>query len=95
MDDEATQAFTDLKLALTFSPILALPNYTILFIVKVDACGTGIGVVLLQHDHPIAFTSKGLSASLHYLCMKKSFWHWCLLQLNGPITYLANILLSR
>jgi hypothetical protein len=30
-------------------------------VVETDACDTGIGVVLLQDGHPVAFLSKALS----------------------------------
>ncbi|XP_075084796.1 putative mitochondrial protein AtMg00860 [Nicotiana tabacum] len=56
----ADQAFAELKKALTSSPVLALPNYSLPFIVETDARGTCIGVVLIQPNHPIAFISKGI-----------------------------------
>ncbi|XP_070031874.1 uncharacterized protein [Nicotiana tomentosiformis] len=57
----ADQAFAELKMALTSVPVLALPNYSLPFVVKTDASGTGIGVVLIQSYHPITFISKGLA----------------------------------
>nr|XP_009783641.1 PREDICTED: uncharacterized protein LOC104232199 [Nicotiana sylvestris] len=57
----ADQTFAELKKALTSAPVLALPNYSLPFIVKTDASGASIGVVLMQSDHPIAFISKGLA----------------------------------
>ncbi|XP_019258307.1 PREDICTED: uncharacterized protein LOC109236562 [Nicotiana attenuata] len=59
--DSAAQAFSALKLALTTAPFLTLPNYSAPFVVETDVSGTGIGAVLMQHDHPIAFISKGLA----------------------------------
>ncbi|XP_070029666.1 uncharacterized mitochondrial protein AtMg00860-like [Nicotiana sylvestris] len=59
--DKAAEAFAELKSALTSAPVLALPNYALSFIVETDASGTGIGVVLMQTGHPIAFISKGLA----------------------------------
>jgi hypothetical protein len=32
-----------------------------------DACGTGIGAVLIQHNHPLAFVSKALGPRNHGL----------------------------
>lgn len=58
---KAADAFAALKLALTSAPVLALPNYTLPFVVETDASGTSIGAVLMQDDHPIAFISKGLA----------------------------------
>jgi hypothetical protein len=53
--------FAQLKLAMTTTPVLALPDFTRQFIVEMDACDTGIGVVLMQDGHPLAFLSKSLS----------------------------------
>ena len=38
-------------------PILATLDFTKTFIVESDTLGNGIGVVLMQEGHPIAFTS--------------------------------------
>jgi hypothetical protein len=37
-----------------------LPNFSKLFCIETDASGHGIGVVLLQDGHPLAFLSKAL-----------------------------------
>ena len=58
--DESDTAFTFLKQALSESPVLALPKFTITFIAKCDASGSGVGTVLQQHNHPIAFSAKSL-----------------------------------
>lgn len=59
--DSVAQAFSALKLALATATVLPLPDYSAPFAVKTYASGTGIGVVLMQHDHPIAFINKGLA----------------------------------
>ena len=40
---------------------MALPDFTIEFVVEVDASHVGIWVVLTQRGHPVAYFSKALS----------------------------------
>lgn len=41
--------------------ILALTNFSKPFLTEIDACRDGIGVILMQEGHPIAYISKTLS----------------------------------
>ena len=60
----ATQAFRKLQEALTQTPILQLPDFSVPFVVQTDASGTGIGAVLLQRGHSIAYFSKQMAPRL-------------------------------
>lgn len=56
-----SEAFDLLKQALSSTPVLALPDFSKPFCIETDACGTGIGVVLMKEGHPLAYISKPLS----------------------------------
>ncbi|WVZ23465.1 hypothetical protein V8G54_002009 [Vigna mungo] len=56
--DTATKAFQRLKDALTNAPVLALPRLDCTFLVQTDASSSGMGAVLSQNGHPIAYFSK-------------------------------------
>jgi hypothetical protein len=77
-------AFEALQLALSSTPVLVLPNFQKPFRIDTDASGVGIGAVLHQDGHPIAFISKtlcprnqGLSAyEKEYLALLLAGDHW-------------------
>lgn len=57
----AEEAFNLLKQTVTSPPVLALPNCSAHYTLETNASGHGIGAVLMQQGHPIAFISKALS----------------------------------
>ncbi|GJS63565.1 putative mitochondrial protein, partial [Tanacetum coccineum] len=60
-NNEAKQAFEQLKEATMDAPVLKLPNFEEDFVVETDASREGIGAVLQQQGHPVAYLSKALS----------------------------------
>lgn len=59
-NEEATSAFEKLKATMLSAPVLAIPDFSIPFIVETNALGKGLGVVLAQNQHPIAYFSNAL-----------------------------------
>lgn len=82
--DVQNQAFAALKQALTSAPVLGLPDFNKPFSVETDASGTGIGAVLMQGGHPLAYLSKalgprsqGLSTyEKEYMAILLALEHW-------------------
>ncbi|KAK9887659.1 hypothetical protein WA026_023780 [Henosepilachna vigintioctopunctata] len=62
---EADDAFREIKLALTTTPILASPDFSKRFFLACDASNVGVGGVLFQEsdgvEHPVAYFSKTLN----------------------------------
>lgn len=59
---EHDQAFQTIKTALSTALVLALPNFNRPFVMENDASGTGIGDILTQDGHPLAFVNRALGA---------------------------------
>jgi transposase InsO family protein len=89
-------AFDTLKQALCSAPVLGIPDFSQVFAIETDACQTGVGAVLLQNGHPLAYISKPLGAKnqglstyeKEYLAILIAVDHWrSYLQLAEFIIY--------
>ncbi|KAK9153378.1 hypothetical protein Sjap_000858 [Stephania japonica] len=58
--EDCEAAFLELKRKLTSAPVLALPETGKGFSVYTDASETGLGCVLMQEGHPVAYLSRRL-----------------------------------
>jgi hypothetical protein len=60
-------AFQTLKIALIQAPVLALSDFSKPFCIETDASTIGVGAVLMQDHHLIAYVSKALGPRLRGL----------------------------
>jgi hypothetical protein len=96
--DQAEKAFQQLKLAMTSTPVLVLPNFDLPFTVETDACDTGVGAVLSQNGHPIAYLSKALGVNnrklsvyeKEFLAVMMAVDKWRPYLQRGPFTILTD-----
>ena len=59
---KTNKAFVELKIAMITALVLALPDFSQEFIIETNASGNGIGAVLMQQGHLVAFINKALSS---------------------------------
>jgi hypothetical protein len=72
---EQERAFNPIKEQLVFAPLLVLPNFAKTFEIECAASSIGIGAVLIQEGHPIAYFSEKLSgAVLNYFIYDKEMY---------------------
>ena len=76
-DADQQQAFSNVKMLLSMSPVLAMLNFEKPFIIHVDASDLGVGAVVMQEnihklEHPICYFSKKFnSAQKNYSTSEK------------------------
>jgi hypothetical protein len=87
---ETERAFQLLKESLITAPVLSLPNFTKVFTVETDALDIGIGTILLQDNHPIAFVSKSLGPKTRGLSTYKKEYLAILLAIDQWRPYLQH-----
>uniref|UniRef100_A0A8C1MWX3 Gypsy retrotransposon integrase-like protein 1 n=1 Tax=Cyprinus carpio TaxID=7962 RepID=A0A8C1MWX3_CYPCA len=85
----AEEAFSQVKAALTSSPVLRAPDFSCPFLLQTDASDTGLGAVLSQiqegEEHPIIYISRKLSpAERKYAAVEKEALaiRWAVLELR-------------
>jgi len=61
--------FDTLRAALISAPVLALPDFSKGFQIETNASAKGIGAVLMQDHHPIAYMSKALGVKSQQLAV--------------------------
>jgi hypothetical protein len=67
VDSGPGSLISDCEQALVEAPVLTLPDFSQPFCIEIDASDLGVGVVLLQGKHPIAFIRKTLGPKLRGL----------------------------
>jgi hypothetical protein len=59
-DEEAQITMDKMKKVMSTCPVLALPDFSLPFTLECEASGEGIGAVLMQKRHPLAYESQKL-----------------------------------
>lgn len=80
--------FDSLKTALVTAPVLSLPDFSKPFYLETDASDLGVGAVLMQSGHPIAFVSKSLGSRMRGLSTYKKEYVAILMAVDQWISYL-------
>jgi hypothetical protein len=81
-------AFQTLKTALMSAPVLALPDFSMLFCIETNASDVGVGAILMQDSHSIAYASKSLGPKLRGLSIYEKEYVAILLAVEQWIYYL-------
>jgi hypothetical protein len=73
-DEKCQDSFDQLKKILMSPPVLVMPDLQKGFDIYCDACGQGLGCVLMQEGHVIAYASRQLRK--HELNYPLMTWNW-------------------
>lgn len=90
-NNEAQSAFENLKTTMANAPVLNMLDFNVDFVIETDASRGGVGAVLMQNNHPIAFMSKAL-AQKH---LRMSTYEKELMALVMAVTKWRSYLLGR
>jgi hypothetical protein len=52
---------------MSVTPVLALPDFALPFVIETDVCDDGLGAVLMQQGRPLAYLSKALGLKNRHL----------------------------
>ena len=85
---EHDAAFQQLKQALVSAPVLAMPDFSKTFCIETDASNSGVGAVLMQQGHPLAFISKALGPKIRGLSTYEKEYLAILIAVDQWRTYL-------
>ncbi|WVZ54191.1 hypothetical protein U9M48_005029 [Paspalum notatum var. saurae] len=81
-------AFDALKSTLCSAPVLAMPDFAQPFYIETDACGAGVGAVLWQNGHLLAYISKPLGPKSANLSMYEKEYLTIILAVDQWRSYL-------
>lgn len=89
--DIEQHAFDSLKHKLGSTPVLTLPDFSQEFHVETDASGHGIGAILSQRGHPIAYFSQKITPRMQ----KASTYHREMFAITQAVSNWRQYLLGR
>ena len=97
--EECALAFQQLKESLSRPPIMSRPEVDEVLFAYIAVASHAVSLVLVRVDNGVQmlvyYVSKSLhEVEVHYLPLRRPFWHWCMLRVSFPITSNHTQLLS-